>query len=206
MPVISKKYTYVAIVAILAGVYLYFQAQEKKFASILTFNDCVDAGFPVLETYPEQCKIPGRTFVNDHQLKATSTPPTQIEDDFLTHEYLLGGSPIRVYKSIDTLNGTSSFVYQGMSYIEYLNDDRLKDRVFIIERITEKVTEYYILLALGLYNGGTAPANAILLGHARPLSLTKEPSGRLQVRISCEGPNKCYKNFIVKDGILEQSN
>lgn len=206
MSVVSKKYAYIAILVLFVGIYLYFQSQERKYASILTFKDCVNAGFPILETYPEQCKMPGKTFVNDSQLKATSTPSAQIEDDFLNHTYLLNGQSIEIKESVGTSSSTSSFVFQGISYTEYFNDDQLKDKVFIVERVNGTAKEYYVLLALGLYNGGTAPANAIVVGREVPLSITKNTDGRLQVQVSCGGPVPCYKNFTVKDGILEQSN
>jgi hypothetical protein len=36
--------------------------------AIKTFEDCVNAGNPVLESYPEQCTAGGQTFVNTTQL------------------------------------------------------------------------------------------------------------------------------------------
>lgn len=42
--------------------------QAFKIASVVnvaTYEECVDAGYPILESYPMQCKTPdGRTFVS----------------------------------------------------------------------------------------------------------------------------------------------
>jgi hypothetical protein len=41
-------------------------SQQKSYANITSYETCGAAGFPILETYPEQCKTPdGRTFVRD---------------------------------------------------------------------------------------------------------------------------------------------
>lgn len=38
---------------------------DELLVSIQTFDDCKDAGFPILESFPEQCKtVDGRTFIN----------------------------------------------------------------------------------------------------------------------------------------------
>jgi|GEM_PF-4040588 len=40
---------------------------------ITNFDECVAAGNPVMESYPEQCRANGQTFVNERQ--QTETPP-----------------------------------------------------------------------------------------------------------------------------------
>jgi hypothetical protein len=47
------------------GYYLYTQAQKDK--SIDSFAECVAAGNPIAESYPEQCIADGRNFVNPDQ-------------------------------------------------------------------------------------------------------------------------------------------
>lgn len=40
--------------------------------TILSFEDCVRAGYPVMESYPRQCKVPdGRTYAEEIAQKAT---------------------------------------------------------------------------------------------------------------------------------------
>lgn len=57
---------FVATVAIMA-------IQKNRGALVFSFEDCVSAGYPVMESYPEQCKTPdGRTFTKT----AVSPNPT----------------------------------------------------------------------------------------------------------------------------------
>jgi hypothetical protein len=45
---------------------------------ISNFNDCVNAGYPVMQTYPEQCRTPeGQTFTQ--QSTTTTTTQTQYQ-------------------------------------------------------------------------------------------------------------------------------
>lgn len=54
----------VALLLILVGgIYLIKRQTTGSFSSINSFNDCVEAGNPVLEIYPPQCKTKdNRTF------------------------------------------------------------------------------------------------------------------------------------------------
>lgn len=50
-------------VTLLGGVYIIWQQQAST--SINSFDKCVEAGNPVMETYPEQCIHKGRLFTKD---------------------------------------------------------------------------------------------------------------------------------------------
>lgn len=74
MTIKAKIYAVIAIVAVLEtgyGVYhlLSQKPQDKSnvdVASIKTFEQCNEAGFPIIKHYPDQCQTPdGRIFVND---------------------------------------------------------------------------------------------------------------------------------------------
>jgi hypothetical protein len=44
-------------------------AKQQRALSVGSFEDCALAGYPIMESYPEQCRTPdGRTFVNDKQV------------------------------------------------------------------------------------------------------------------------------------------
>ena len=50
------------------------RGEAAPLSAIANFDDCVAAGYPVMESYPEQCMTPdGRTFVNERQ--TTSNGP-----------------------------------------------------------------------------------------------------------------------------------
>lgn len=70
----DQKIIVVAALGILiagVGTWFFFSA-PKTYSGITSYEECVAAGYPVLETYPEQCKIPdGRTFT--HKIKSVRT-------------------------------------------------------------------------------------------------------------------------------------
>src|SRR3989344_9169630 len=40
--------------------------QQRQVSAISTFEECADAGFPVMESYPRQCRTPdGKNFVEE---------------------------------------------------------------------------------------------------------------------------------------------
>ena len=66
----KQKLIYGAIGLVMAigtslGIYFAVIAYQKSvYASIKNFDDCVAAGYPIMESYPEQCATPdGKTFV-----------------------------------------------------------------------------------------------------------------------------------------------
>ncbi len=58
----------VVVLAIIAALLLALSniAKQQRILSITSFAECKAAGYPIMESYPEQCATPdGRTFVND---------------------------------------------------------------------------------------------------------------------------------------------
>jgi hypothetical protein len=71
----SKTIITILVVAIiLGGIALAIVESNKKpdASSITSFDECAAAGYPIMESYPEQCATPdGRTFINEaHKLPA----------------------------------------------------------------------------------------------------------------------------------------
>ncbi len=81
---ISKISIYLIIIFILlasAGAVFYFKQQKIK--KISNFEQCGQAGYPILESYPAQCRTPdGRIFVQEltDEEKAKLKPPTICKD------------------------------------------------------------------------------------------------------------------------------
>lgn len=66
----------IILVAILGGIFYYIK-RDTSYMAITTFEECRNAGYPVEESMPEQCRTPdGRMFVNTASTQATSTPST----------------------------------------------------------------------------------------------------------------------------------
>ncbi|MES2215800.1 MAG: hypothetical protein V4481_00705 [Patescibacteria group bacterium] len=68
----------VSIAALVLGYYLYLQGTETQYAQIDSYEECAAAGYPILESYPEQCKTPdGRTFTKEIP-SPTGSPITHV--------------------------------------------------------------------------------------------------------------------------------
>jgi len=64
------------VLVLIAGLLLALSrsSTENKVLSVNSFEDCVAAGYPVAESYPEQCRTPdGRVFVQSIEAASSST-------------------------------------------------------------------------------------------------------------------------------------
>lgn len=55
-------------IGVIVGGFLFFykRASSPVLVEVKSFEDCLDAGYPILESYPRQCKTPdGRTFAEE---------------------------------------------------------------------------------------------------------------------------------------------
>jgi len=61
---VISKILLILIILVAAGAVYYFKFADKK--EINSFAECVDAGGAILESFPEQCTVPGtgKTFPN----------------------------------------------------------------------------------------------------------------------------------------------
>lgn len=112
----SIGYVVVALVAVVLTVagWMYFQQQEMV-TKIATFEDCAAAGYPIMDSYPEQCRTPdGRTFVrdvsNDPNAPANlgQGQPIQIEGELvcLPHRNTDGPTTLECAFGLIDMNGT----------------------------------------------------------------------------------------------------
>lgn len=72
------------VIAAIIGVGWYVWRNQNK--NITNFDECVAAGNPVMESYPEQCAANGQTFVNERQKNAQDAE--KIETSEKTSAYL----------------------------------------------------------------------------------------------------------------------
>lgn len=66
------------VLALIAGLLLSLSniAKKQEMYAISSFEECKKAGFPIMESYPEQCATSdGRTFTNDAQTVSHMPPP-----------------------------------------------------------------------------------------------------------------------------------
>lgn len=115
----KNKFFIIAIAAVLltAAVVIYFSIQVKKQSSpaisVINFAECVAAGYPVMESYPRQCRTPeGNVFTEDignelekHDLIRVSSPrpneiiqgPVIVQGEARGYWFFEASFPIRVY-------------------------------------------------------------------------------------------------------------
>ena len=82
------------ILALIAGLLLSLSniARKQRMYAISTYVECKDAGYPIMETYPEQCTTPdGRVFAND--APATQMALVMIDDASSTESNFSTTSP-----------------------------------------------------------------------------------------------------------------
>ena len=73
------------------GAVLAYQLWFKPQPSITSYAECVAAGYPVLESYPEQCRTPdGQTFTNPDATPLPSEPTSEPTGEFTSE----GGTAI----------------------------------------------------------------------------------------------------------------
>lgn len=64
------------IVGLGIGIFIYSK-RSVTISEISSFEECVKAGYPILETYPRQCKAPdGRVF--SEKIEVATTTPEEI--------------------------------------------------------------------------------------------------------------------------------
>lgn len=64
----KKIIAYIVAVVVVVGGFLYMNNKynTKEVPEVLSFEDCMNAGYPVMESYPRQCRTPdGRTFAEE---------------------------------------------------------------------------------------------------------------------------------------------
>ncbi len=112
----QKRITTIIATGALLGLAGYFFLRSNNFfqkpaTAINSFEECAVAGFPIMESYPEQCRTPdGRTFVHD-----------------ITSQKAAFGSPVTL-----TMNEQVQFT-DGLSVtLLEINDSRCKPRMVCI--------------------------------------------------------------------------
>jgi hypothetical protein len=59
-----KKIIIILIIVLIALIAIYF-TNFRASDSISDFNSCLSAGYPIMESYPRQCRVGDQTFVED---------------------------------------------------------------------------------------------------------------------------------------------
>lgn len=188
--------------------YVYFSYTERHFVSITSFDECVSAGYPILETYPETCMLPGKRFTNPRQTKTEEkqaiAKKLSLHEQVLDKKYLVNGQNIFVSRDEKSASTNSSWVTTLPDrFIETdATGDTKNDIVFLAHNAT--TSSLYVLLAVGLYDGLT-PANGILIGESDGTStLQMTATGTLEVVTFTKKGKEVRKTFITENDILKE--
>jgi len=160
----KNLFRYGALIFILLISYSYFADKRSTFNKIQSFEECKKGGYPIMESYPEICKMPGKQFINEDQLKQIEKESEQArkhEDvSFITGNYFLDGERIYFNEGVATtsLQHIKKLVIATSSYKKAdLTKDGTLDTVFLVEGYDgrELKTTSYLGAALGLSEGQT---------------------------------------------------
>lgn len=123
----------ICLVVITTVLLIYLRKSEIK--TVASFDECISAGYPVLETYPRQCRTPdGKNFVEDignelgkSDLIKVRTPrpnqpihsPVIIEGEARGYWFFEGDFPIRLLDE----NGTEIATGLAQARDKWMTDD-----------------------------------------------------------------------------------
>lgn len=73
----NTKIIAVFVVLLIAGIFVWKYQKTSKVQSISTFEECAQAGYPIMESYPEQCRTPdGRNFTKHVSVQSDTQQET----------------------------------------------------------------------------------------------------------------------------------
>lgn len=209
----SRIFLIAFIVAIILS-YSFFQKQRATYASITTFDGCVAAGFPRLETYPEQCKMPGKTFTNPRQKATSPAPSAESTDtplhDFRNESYVIDGMKIEfvnghanyITTSIKSPPATTTSDIVGEPFVFRDPSSMSSTTVLIIKSMrTGAKKEYYHLTASLQLRDTSTGINAVYLGEDVNTPSFVYKNGKIVLRY--ETPKKrIERQFIIENNLL----
>lgn len=103
-----------------------------------SYADCVAAGYPVLDSYPEQCQTPdGRTFRNTLPVGAEVTYTGKLV--CLPHKNTSGPVTLECAYGLQTANGD----YHGLKNAEQLFEYNVNDEIMVQGKIAEANNSIY---------------------------------------------------------------
>lgn len=182
-----KLVGYILLIILLFCSYLFFRQAHKEYLAITNFETCVTAGYKVIPTYPEQCKIPGKIFMNTAQVaspqeqKATSTL-SEKKIHPRTISYGIDGEILTLEDTTSEASSTKNTLrYFGNELRIDLNGDTKEDSAFIVTSSNSGTgTFYYLVVALNNENGyiGT---NGVFIGDRIAPQTTEYRNGEIVV-------------------------
>ncbi len=216
-------FLFLLIFGVLPISFTYFNATQKEYRKINSFDDCVQAGVAVVPTYPETCRVPGKVFTNPRQKVAMGNNTDTTNSSTSTYglfnprnnAYFIDGQQVLLRNGIGILPPSSSnratttvSVSNGFALFD-INKDMIRDKIFLLMLTEEgqKKSSYYVAALLSL-NNGYIGSNASLLGLDVSSTTINIKDNKLEVEYNQKNTggvvthNKKY--FIFKDELIQE--
>ena len=208
--------------------YTYFNGQHRKYSNITSFEACVSAGFPIMESYPERCSMPGKIFTNQLQIKDSASTSLQTlnqnsaqgDSTYKNRSYTVDGQQVTLQQGVGALTVYSSskqvttpIVASGTLYTTFdINNDASPDSVFFlyVDDIyggsrSEKKHAWYITSSVSLLQD-VSGTNALYIGESIVSTDVTYSNNRLQVTYKTSEKDRAIskKYYTFKDEILKE--
>lgn len=112
---------FILLAAVIAGVFAWKTGQAKQ-SDINSFAECVAAGNPVMQSYPEQCSANGKTFANESQsINDDDLPKTSDASEFKINEFGVE------FDTVPGLGGLYYYIDPANSEYAYFSTEEFKN-------------------------------------------------------------------------------
>lgn len=173
----KQIYTGIALVFLLLAAYSF--TKQKPTPEILSFEDCAKAGYPIMESYPRQCKVPdGRTYAEELAQKITYINSTS---DSIVPELPFPGAVVgKEFSVIGKARGT--WFFEASFPLEVLDKDGKSLATSYAQAEGEWMTENFVNFK------GNIKVPESYIGPATLILKKDNPSGMLENDASISFP------------------
>lgn len=180
---------------------------------IHSFDDCINAGFPSLKTYPETCKIPGKLFTNESQRQEDAVPIATSSTEALISKYknlsyFIDGQKLTMIEGIGVFAASTSkqITFKLTDAISVFKDTANKEYAFFLvvrEDAISKQESYYLGSALSL-NFSFTGLNFLFLDTTISAVMFEYINDRLVVTYSTKEGVQKKRNFILENNLIRE--
>lgn len=185
----SRLIAITVVLLALIGGFLYY-SKNYSLSGINSFEECRDAGYQIMESYPEQCRTPdGRTFVNGNATGtpsggATSTAPVSYKDMIRVSSPL----PNQLVSSPLVIRGEArgGWYFEASFPVELVDGNGKRLAIAPAQAQGEWMTRDYVPFSLTLtFQNSTTSTGTLILRNDNPSGLPENQEElRIPVRFS----------------------
>ncbi len=214
----KKNYLFLLFfVVLIAFSYFYFTGKQLVYQEITSFEGCAKAGFHLLPTYPEQCKMPGKIFTNPQQTTEKAVIEkiaTTTRQNYENLSYFIDGQVVTLNDGIGILpsntlprRATSTIMVTDYKMSIDMNADSLVDTIFLLKTTSSKENKstYYLSSALAL-NTGYFGLNLVALDEDISLVSLMYKDSKITVKYTDAHSNKKTRYFKFENNFLQELN